>query len=127
MSFWDYYRMVEQGTLVNFEEFKQNSELKEKVKEGIKGMLKILTSEISTIIKFNSYEEAVWQLLRLNIISASLAQELLDIFPVINNIENADDNILYSMLVRIMEDIEETLIKISEYKGKISNSNSLQV
>ncbi|MDT7861548.1 MAG: hypothetical protein RRA45_04990 [Saccharolobus sp.] len=127
MSFWDYYRMVEQGTLVDFEEFKQNSELKEKVKEGIKGMLKILTSEISTIIKFNSYEEAVWQLLRLNIISASLAQELLDIFPVINNIENADDIILYSMLVRIMEDIEETLIKISEYKGKISNSNSLQV
>lgn len=119
--------MVEQGTLVNFEEFKQNSEIKEKVKEGIKGMLKILTSEISTIIKFNSYEEAVWQLLRLNIISASLAQELLDIFPVINNIENADDIILYSMLVRIMEDIEETLIKISEYKGKISNSNSLQV
>ncbi|WP_231961120.1 hypothetical protein [Saccharolobus sp. A20] len=116
MSFWEYYKMVEDGTLVKLEEFKRNQELKERVKQGILGMIKVLRDEISIVISYSSYEDAIWKLMKMNIISPLLAQELMDIYSLVENLDKIDDEILYGMLVRIMEDIEEAIISINRYK-----------
>ncbi|MEM0363091.1 MAG: hypothetical protein QXH75_04740 [Sulfolobaceae archaeon] len=109
--------MVEEGTLVDLEEFKRNKQLKERVKEGIIGLINVLMSEISLISTFNSKEDAILNLVKMRIISGSLAQELLDILEIANNLNNVEDEIVYGMLVRIMEDIEQAVISINEYKN----------
>ncbi|TRM80517.1 hypothetical protein DJ524_07360 [Sulfolobus sp. D5] len=54
--------------------------------------------------------------MKMNIISPLLAQELMDIYSLVENLDKIDDEILYGMLVRIMEDIEEAIISINRYK-----------
>ncbi|WP_338604626.1 hypothetical protein V6M85_05355 [Sulfolobus tengchongensis] len=110
--------MIEEGTLVSLEEFKNNQQLKEKVKEGIRGLVSILFKEISSIITFISKEDAIFQLMKLGVISPILSQELLDILSIVDNLDNEDDEVIYGMLVRIMEDIEETINNIEKYKVK---------
>ncbi len=113
--------MVEDGTLVKLEDFKRNQELKERVKRGIMGMMKVLRDEISIVTSHSSYEDAVWKLMKMNIISPLLAQELMDIYSLVENLDKIDDEILYGMLVRIMEDIEEAIISINSYKKERSS------
>ncbi|AKA74977.1 hypothetical protein SULI_00160 [Saccharolobus solfataricus] len=113
--------MVEKGTLVSIEEFKSNRKLKESVKNGIKGLVKLLFQEADKIIKFDSNEDLIFQLMKLGLISPTLAQELLDILKIADNLDNVDDEILYSMLVRIMEDVEEAINNIGKYMVKNSS------
>ncbi|MCH4815462.1 MAG: hypothetical protein QXY87_07090 [Saccharolobus sp.] len=113
--------MIERGTLVSLEEFKSNQKLKESVKNGIKGLVKLLFQEADKIIKFTSNDDLIFQLMKLGLISATLAQELLDILKIVNNLDNVDDEILHSMLVRIMEDVEEAINSIDKYIAKNSS------
>ncbi|QXJ34500.1 hypothetical protein [Saccharolobus shibatae] len=113
--------MIERGTLVSLEEFKSNQKLKESVKNGIKGLVKLLFQEAGKIIKFTSNDDLIFQLMKLGLISATLAQELLDILKIVNNLDSVDDEILHSMLVRIMEDVEEAINSIDKYMAKNSS------
>jgi len=79
--------MIESGTLVSLEEFKSNQKLKESVKNGIKGLVKLLFQEAGKIIKFTSNDDLIFQLMKLGLISATLAQELLDILKIVNNLD----------------------------------------
>ncbi|QIW24935.1 hypothetical protein EWF20_12885 [Sulfolobus sp. S-194] len=111
MVFWDNYRLVELGTKVNLEEFISNKELKEKVKRGIRGLYEDVINEIERCIGKRD-EEAIWDLAKSGKISPNNIQEFLDIIYMINNIDKIDDVILYGMLVRIMEDLEELYINL---------------
>ncbi|QGA53384.1 hypothetical protein GFS03_01690 [Sulfolobus sp. E5-1-F] len=113
--------MIEKGTLVSLEEFKRDQKLKESVKNGIKGLVELLFQKAGMIIKFTSNDDLIFQLMKLGLISATLAQELLDILKIVNNLDNIDDEILHSMLVRIMEDVEEAINSIDKYMAKNSS------
>ncbi|BFH72541.1 hypothetical protein SJAV_04850 [Sulfurisphaera javensis] len=110
--FWDHYRLIEQGTKVNLDEFLSNEELKKKVKKGIKGLYTDVMALVERCVNKKG-EEAIWELAKLKIISPNIVQELIDVIELVNKIDEIDDSIIYSMLVRIMEDLEELYISIS--------------
>ncbi len=114
-EFWSLYKNIEKGTKVSIEEFLKNKELNYEVKSSSLSLYKKVLSDASKIVKESEDSKIIWELLRRNIISASLAQELLDISNTMNNIFSTDDTIIYSMLVRIMEDLEELYFSIQKY------------
>jgi uncharacterized protein YutE (UPF0331/DUF86 family) len=114
-EFWSLYKNIEKGTKVSIEEFLKNKELNYEVKSSSLSLYKKVLSDASKIVKESEDSKIIWELLRRNIISASLAQELLDISNTMNNIFSIDDTIIYSMLVRIMEDLEELYFSIQKY------------
>ncbi|MEM0373948.1 MAG: hypothetical protein QXV69_04050 [Sulfolobaceae archaeon] len=105
--FWEYYRKVEKGLSVPIEDFKYNIIIKEEVKEGIRGLMKILEEKIKKITNKNNIEEGLVELLSNSRISPALYQEMVDILRLYKKLDVVEDEILYSMLVRILEDIEE--------------------
>jgi len=105
--FWEYYKKVEKGLLVPIEEFRANSKIKEEVKEGIRGLIKILEEDLRRLTNNDKIEEALMELLSKSKITPILYQEILDILRLYKELDSIDDDILYSMLVRVLEDIEE--------------------
>ncbi len=114
--FWDYYRMVEEGTKVTLDEFLSNPELKKRVKEGIKGLFNYFL-EVSG--GKEDPLDLIWRLGRQGVFPAYLVQEMDDLYNLIfRDVDNADDKIVYSMLVRVMEDIEEAINYVKESRNR---------
>ncbi len=113
--FWSLYKNIEKGTKVSLDEFSENKELNYEVRSSSLSLYNDVIAEASKIVNEKADSKIIWELLRRNIISVSLAQELIDISKIINNIFSIDDTIIYSMLVRIMEDLEELYFSIQKY------------
>ncbi len=113
--FWEAYRKVEKGTKVTLEEFKSDSELKAEVKEGIIELYNEVLSEARKLINKTDDEELFLELFKRNIIDSYLLQELIDITNIIKNLSKADDEVLYGLLVRIMEDLEELFYSVKKF------------
>ena len=111
--FWDNYKLIELGTRVSLDEFMRNEELKTKVKKGIIGLYLDTMNEVRRVTD-KTDEEAIWELAKKGIISSNLIQELLDTISIIKNLSKLDDEIIYSMLVRIMENFEQLYIAVTK-------------
>jgi len=113
--FWDYYKMVEEGTKVSLEDFATNSDLKNKVKDGVKGLFQCFLKEASW--QGGNVEDLIWSFGKQGIFPPYLVQELEDLYNLVfKDVDKTDDRLLYGMLVRIMEDIEEAINYIRERK-----------
>lgn len=104
--------MVELGTKVSLDEFLNNNELKGKVKMGIRGLYADVMVEVKKMTNKKD-EDAIWELAKRGTISPILVQELIDVIRIVKNIESIDDELIYTMLVRIMEDLEQLYIALS--------------
>lgn len=113
--FWDLYHRIERGTKISLEEFKQDNELKRDVKNAILELYSYVISMCRKVIDEDDDEKLLYQLFRNRIIDSSLLQELMDIKGLIANINEIDDEMLYSLLVRIMEDLEELFYSIKKF------------
>lgn len=113
--FWSLYKSIEKGTKVSLDEFSENKELNYEVRSSSLSLYKDVMAEASKIVNEKEDSKIIWELLRINIISVSLAQELIDISKIITSIFSIDDEIIYGMLVRIMEDLEELYFSIQKY------------
>jgi len=113
--FWSLYKSIEKGTKVSLDEFSENKELNYEVRSSSLSLYKDVMAEASKIVNEKEDSKIIWELLRRNIISVSLAQELIDISKIITSIFSIDDEIIYGMLVRIMEDLEELYFSIQKY------------
>ncbi|BDC18339.1 hypothetical protein [Acidianus sp. HS-5] len=113
--FWEAYRKVEKGTKVTLDEFKSNSELKSEVKEGIIELYNEVLGEARKLINKSDDEELFLELFKNNIIDSYLLQELIDIANIIKNLSKVDEEVLYSLLVRIMEDLEELFYSVKKF------------
>ncbi|AWR93470.1 hypothetical protein [Acidianus brierleyi] len=113
--FWLLYKNIEKGTKVSLDEFSENKELNYEVRNSSLSLYRDVITEASRIVNESEDSKIIWELLRRNIISVSLAQELIDISKIIANIFSIDDAVIYSMLVRIMEDLEELYFSIQKY------------
>ncbi|MBP1357240.1 MAG: hypothetical protein JZD40_01960 [Sulfolobus sp.] len=105
--------MIELGTKVSLDEFLNNEELRGKVKRGIKGLYADVMAEAEKVTKKKG-EDAVWELAKGKIISPILVQELIDVLQIVKNIDSVDNEIIYAMLVRIMEDLEQLYIALAK-------------
>ena len=105
------------GTRVSLDEFLRNEDLKNKVKKGIIGLYLDTMNEVKRVIG-KTDEEAIWDLAKKGIISPNLIQELLDVISIVKSLDKLDDAIVYSMLVRIMENLEQLYIAVT---SKLSN------
>jgi len=114
--FWLLYKNIEKGTKVSLDEFSENKELNYEVRNSSLSLYRDVITEASRIVNESEDSKIIWELLRRNIISVSLAQELIDISKIIANIFSIDDAVIYSMLVRIMEDLEELYFSIIKFK-----------
>ncbi|BCU69265.1 hypothetical protein [Stygiolobus caldivivus] len=116
--FWEYYRGIEKGTKVTFEEFSSNKQLKKEVTDAIKGLYTLILQEVQKKLNLAKIESSdfIWDLARLKAIKPELIQEYLDIIDVVSKIDKVDDLTLYTMLVRIMEDLEELYFSIIKFK-----------
>ncbi len=113
--FWDFYKMVEEGTKVSLEEFLSDHNLKGRVREGIKGLLNCFLRISSW--KGEDVTDFIWRLGRDGILPPYLVQEMLDLYNlVLRDVDKADDRVIYGMLVRIMEDIEEAVNYVKNKK-----------
>ncbi|MDT7901321.1 MAG: hypothetical protein RXQ76_06530 [Acidianus sp.] len=113
--FWEAYRKIEKGTEVSLEEFRSNGELKSEVKEGIIELYKEVLSEARRLINEPDDEKLFLELFRRNIIDSYLLQELIDIMNIIKNLHKTDDDVIYGLLVRIMEDLEELFYSVKKF------------
>ena len=111
--FWDNYRLVELGTKVSLDEFLKDEGLKNKVKKGIIGLYLDTMNEVKKVVD-KTDEEAIWELAKKGIISPNLIQELLDVIAIVKNLDKLDDVLIYSMLVRIMENLEQLYIAVTK-------------
>lgn len=111
--FWDNYKIVELGTRVGLDDFVKDEELKSRVKKGIIGLYLDTMNEVKRVIGKGD-EDAIWELAKKGIISPDLIQELLDVISIIKNLDKLDDAIIYSMLVRIMENLEQLYIAVTK-------------
>ncbi|BBG22781.1 hypothetical protein IC006_0065 [Sulfuracidifex tepidarius] len=119
--FWDYYSMVEDGTKVTLEEFLNNPELRRRVKDGIRGLFNCFLKVCSW--KGEDPLDLIWKLGRKGVFPAYLVQEMDDLYNLIfKDVDSADDKIVYSMLVRIMEDIEEAINYVKGEGHKMPSS-----
>ncbi|AWR96556.1 hypothetical protein DFR86_02655 [Acidianus sulfidivorans JP7] len=113
--FWDLYHRVEKGTKVSLEEFKNNKELKNDVKNAIIQFYSYVVSMARKVINIDDDEKLFFELFKKKIIDSLLLQELIDIREAIINLDKIDDDILYSLLVRILEDLEELFYSIKKF------------
>lgn len=113
--FWEIYYRIERGTRVSLEEFKKDENLKKDVKDAILDLYSFVISMCRKIVNVEDEEKLLFELLKRKIIDSSLLQELIDIRQVILNINEIDDEILYGLLVRIMEDLEELFYSIKKF------------
>ena len=90
----------------------KNEEIKTKVKKGIIGLYFDTMNEVKRVIG-KTDEDAIWELAKKGIISPNLIQELLDVISIVKNLDKLDDAIIYSMLVRIMENLEQLYIAVA--------------
>jgi len=116
-QFWTNYARVEKGTLVSLDEFTASAELKEEVKNGIRGMaLLILEIGREKLGKYEDWEGLIWELGRAGILSPSLLGEVIDVIRIALDPWKVDDGLLHSMLVRIMEILEEVYFSLGGEK-----------
>lgn len=112
--FWENYRLIEAGTKVSLDEFINNKDLVEKVKLGINGLYTDVMTLVEKCINKKD-EDAIWELAKRRIISPNNIQEFLDVIDMVKNLNKFDNSIIYTMLVRIMEDLEQLYISVSSY------------
>lgn len=110
--FWENYKLIELGTKVSLDEFLQNKEIKENVRKGIKGLYEEVMAQVEKITGKKD-EDAIWDLAKAKVISPNIIQELLDVISLVKNLDKIDDVILYTMLVRIMEDLEQLYFSVN--------------
>ncbi|MFP3226615.1 MAG: hypothetical protein RXQ80_06830 [Sulfolobaceae archaeon] len=113
-EFWRYYRTIERGTVVSLEEFEKDDILKRDIREAIASLYKLILN-LSRKVSNNEGEDLIWDLAKKNIINPSLIQEYLDVIRIVKNVNKVSDDILYSMLVRIMEDLEQLYFSIIKF------------
>ncbi|ARM75035.1 hypothetical protein [Acidianus manzaensis] len=113
--FWELYHRVEKGTKVSFDEFKKDDKLKNDVKDASVKLYSYVISMARKIYNIDDDEKLFFELFKNKIIDSLLLQELIDIRSFIMNINEIDDEILYSLLVRIMEDLEELFYSIKKF------------
>jgi hypothetical protein len=104
--FWDEYKRVEKGLLVSLQEFISNTELRNEVINGLLKLLEIIKYEVYKVTNKENLKEGLLLLLSRGIINSNLYQELIDIINLIEKIHEVDYEIIYSMLVRILENFE---------------------
>ncbi|AAY79452.1 hypothetical protein [Sulfolobus acidocaldarius] len=115
-KFWEYYKVIEKGTLISFEEFKNNREINLSIREAIKFLYKLIESSASKITSSKG-ENLIWDLARKKVIRPSNIEEFIDVVNIATRIEEVDDSIIYPMLVRIMEDLEDLYFSIINFKN----------
>ena len=113
-EFWKYYRIIERGTTISLEEFEKDEDLKKDIREAITSLYKLILS-LSRKVSANEGEDLIWDLAKKNVINPSLIQEYLDVIRIVKNVDKVSDEILYSMLVRIMEDLEQLYFSIIKF------------
>jgi|ECHhosMinimDraft_1075155.scaffolds.fasta_scaffold00016_26 hypothetical protein len=121
MGFWEAYRILESATLLGLEDFLSDGQLKAQVKSALKQLLKAfleLAAEVSGTSREDP-EEVVWQLASKGEISLSGLDDLLDVIRLIKDLDGVDDAIVYGMLVRCMEVIEEYYKQLEKRKDTL--------
>lgn len=113
--FWEAYRKIEKGTKASLEEFRSNTELKSEVKEGIIELYNEVLNEARKLINESDDEKLFLELFRRSVIDSYLLQELIDIMNIIKNIQKIEDDVIYGLLVRIMEDLEELFYSVKRF------------
>ena len=116
-AFWEYYRGIEKGTKVTYEEFSLDERLKLEVKNSIKSLFKLILDEVKNRLGEINSKDLVWELAKKGVIKPELIQEYLDVIDLVTDIDYVDDLTLYTMLVRIMEDLEELYFSIIKFKN----------
>jgi len=121
--FWDNYRDIEAGTEVTLDEFIKNRILNARVRAGVRGLYVELLDAARGLLQGSrpppaSDAQAMWLLGQMGYIKVELVQELVDLVPIMQNAEKVENEIIYSNLVRIMEDVEECYISIAASKGQ---------
>ncbi|NON63464.1 hypothetical protein [Acidianus sp. RZ1] len=110
--FWELYREIEKGTKVSIDEFSRDKKLNGEVRKAIIE----LYNEVIGFVEYKTGKkerDALVSLLEQGNITPILLQEMLDISRVIAKISEVEDDVLYGMLVRIMEDLEELYNAVS--------------
>jgi len=117
-NFWMYYRDIEKGTKVTYDEFILDHSLKSEVLNSIKNMYNLIRQEVNKRfgIGENRLSEVIWELAKRKIIKSELIQEYSDVLEAIEKIDMIDDFTIYTMLVRILEDLEELYFSVIKFK-----------
>ncbi|QGR20150.1 hypothetical protein [Stygiolobus azoricus] len=117
-NFWMYYRGIEKGTKVTYDEFISDHSLKSEVLNSIKNMYNLIRQEVKKRFGIGEIRlsDAIWELAKRKIIKSELIQEYLDVLEAVEKIDMIDDFTIYTMLVRIMEDLEELYFSVIKFK-----------
>ncbi|EWG07530.1 MAG: hypothetical protein ASUL_03449 [Candidatus Aramenus sulfurataquae] len=114
-AFWSLYRIIEKGTRISLEEFESDKTTNARIREAVRDFVDLVFLVVEN--KFQGEkdrERIIWELMRENVISAYLAQEIIDILNLVKRLADVDDKVLYGMLVRILEDLEELYFSIKK-------------
>ncbi len=114
-AFWNLYRVVEKGTTMTLDQFESDKATNSEIRRAVGGLIDLVFKEAEKMLPGErDRERALWELMKRNVISAHLAQELLDILSLAKHVNEVEDAVLYGMLVRIMEDLEELYFSLKK-------------
>lgn len=107
-NFWNIYREIERALNYTIDDFLRDKTLIEETKKAIRSLYSLVMDKLHYKYHINNdVNKLLYLLLTQNTLSASTVQEALDVIRFIENIESYEPQILYSMIVRILEVLEE--------------------
>ncbi len=106
-AFWKAYREVELALSLQMEEFVKDKKAVETTKNAINELFYVVSNKLKEKYKGRELNEILYSLFMQNKIPAITIQEVFDIINFIKNINSQEPQMIYGMLVRILEVLEE--------------------